>query len=655
MPARKAPAAKKTSAARKARPARKAAPAKKAAAAKKSPDWKRVARPDPPDARDRPFRPNVAVAPAASMFPKPLLPVKHQGDTNACTGFGLSVVVEHLLLKSGRERAPSISPFMLYSMARRYDEFPGSALDEGSSVRGAMKGWFKHGACGFGLFPGIDMPPAKAKISDDWWYDAVRRPLGAYYRVDPLRITDMHAALNEVGVLYVSSGCHAGWDEGNDLNRPKPRSFKDMWVIPRREGSAAQAAHAFALVGYDERGFLVHNSWGPGWGAGGFGLMTYDDWLTNAMDCWVAQLGVVTADHTALSRSVTLRTEKKTGRVQLAASEVLRNRELAPFIVNMGNNGLLSNSGDFRTTPDDVRAIVDVHLAQARKLWQPADGVVDVCIYAHGGLVDEKTAAQTAAEWIPMLYEAKVFPIFMMWETGFFTTVMNRIADAITGIPRTTAAGSAFERWWNRRLEQALAHPGTLLWGEMKQNADAISAYDPKAPIEQQAGGMQLWQRFKHNTDKQPIRLHFVGHSAGCIVAACMIDRLVRLEGLQLTSASFMAPALRVDGFKRLVRPHIESGAVARFQQFHLTERAEEDDPTCGPYRRSLLHLVSESFEGGSTVPILGMQKHFDRLAALPNTVAHLSPGPNSTSTTHGGFDNDAATKAQVLRFIRGV
>ena len=29
---------------------------------------------------------------------------------------------------------------MIYSMARRYDEFPGSKRDDGSSVRGALKG-----------------------------------------------------------------------------------------------------------------------------------------------------------------------------------------------------------------------------------------------------------------------------------------------------------------------------------------------------------------------------------------------------------------------------------------------------------------------------------------------------------------------------------
>ncbi len=46
---------------------------------------------------------------------------------------------------------------------------------------------------------------------------------------------------------------------------------------------------------------------------------------------------------------------------------------------------------------------------------------------------------------------------------------------------------------------------------------------------------------------------------------------------------------------------------MKRYQQFHLSEKAEEDDPTCSPYRRSLLYLVSESFEHGVQTPILGM------------------------------------------------
>ncbi len=638
-----------------------AAPGTNGSSAKagRKPAWRRVAKPDALDPRDRPYSPNVAACPSLTLFPKLGLAVKNQGTSNACTGFGLSLVVEHLLREAGREKAASISPYMLYSMARRYDEFPGSVQDEGSSLRGALKGWFKHGACSETLFDNLEMPPAKKKIEEDWWYDAVRRPLGAYYRIDPKKLTDMHSALHEVGILYASCGCHAGWDEGMDVTpgAPRPTSFGDVWVIPVRSGTTAlHPGHAFAIVGYNERGFLIQNSWGARWGTHGYAVLSYDDWLTNAMDCWVAQLGVVTTDHTAIANSVSLRTDAATGRVALAASEVLRNREISPFVINMGNNGALSNSGDFRTTPDDVRAIADVQLAAARKQWGLQNQPVDVCIYAHGGLVDEDKAARVAAQWVPLLYEHKVLPIFLMWETGFFTTVMNRLEDAIRGIPRTTGAGGALERWWNQRIERLLAKPGTMLWGEMKQNADCISRYRDGVADDEQAGAVLLYRHFKHKVDNKQVRMHLVGHSAGSIVASFMIDRLVREEGLKLESVSFMAPAVKVDTFDRLVRPHIDSGAIGRFQQFHLSDRAEEDDSTCGPYRRSLLYLVSESFEGGVRTPILGMQGYFDAYAsaALRNAIAHVAPGPTSGASTHGGFDDDAQTQANVARFIVG-
>ena len=42
---------------------------------------------------------------------------------------------------------------MLYDMAKRYDEWPGETLHEGSSARGAMKGWHKHGVCAEASWP----------------------------------------------------------------------------------------------------------------------------------------------------------------------------------------------------------------------------------------------------------------------------------------------------------------------------------------------------------------------------------------------------------------------------------------------------------------------------------------------------------------------
>ena len=619
----------------------------------------RSAKPDAFDARDLLFRPNISVTPKAEMIPVMGLTVKHQGDTSACTGFALSTVVEYLLRKSERDTRPAISPFMLYSMARRYDEFPGSVDDSGSSLRGALKGWFRHGACVQALFPTIDMPPAAKRTEDDWWLDAVKRPLGAYYRIDTRSIVEMHAALNEVGILYASAGCHDGWDAGHGVTPREDEATpiaQPFWVIPSTGQESAVLGHAFVIVGYTQTGFLIQNSWGEEWGTHGMAVLTYDDWMRNAMDCWVVQLGVVTQEHERISNSISLRTEGR--KVTLAAGKVLRDRELSPFIVNVGNNGKLSNSGAFRTTPDDLRAIVDVHMAAARERWGLKDKPMDVCVYAHGGLVGENDAAEAAAEWIPLLYENQIFPVFLMWETDFITTVKNIIQDAARDVPRSTGGiGERLERWWNQRLERWLARPGTVIWGEMKQNAEAMS--EPARNGEDDAAMILLYRHFKSHVARGRVRLHIVGHSAGAIVASHFVQRLAA-DGGELESLNLMAPAVTLKTFRELVVPHLR-GRVKRYQQFHLSDRAEEDDPTCGPYRRSLLYLVSESFEGGTTTPLLGMERYF-RDAGIPCDAIHVSPaGSHSAasriqpvaSSTHGGFDNDKGTQQQVIAFIK--
>ena len=63
---------------------------------------------------------------------------------------------------------------------------------------------------------------------------------------------------------------------------------------------------------------------------------------------------------------------------------------------------------------------------------------MDIAIYAHGGLTSEDTAGETAAKWIPALYEHKIFPIFLMWETDLWSTLKGRLADVLEDQPRPT-------------------------------------------------------------------------------------------------------------------------------------------------------------------------------------------------------------------------
>jgi hypothetical protein len=591
-----------------------------------------------------------------SWMTKPgLLAVLDQGDTNACTGFALANVINFLLRKNGRSADAPVSAFMLYSMARRYDEIPGTREDTGSSLRGAMKGWYRHGAAAEPLWKKYDMPPPDPNPMADWSSEAARRPLGAYYRVDTRSITDMHTAIGE-SVLYASALCHSGWDEGDGVRQTR----RETWVIPQRKLKPSDGGHAFAIVGYNQDGFLVLNSWTTTWGSRGLAVLTYEDWLDNAMDCWIAQLGVVTEQHTAVSQAGALRvvSEGKRTKVALASDPVLRDRELDPYIIDMGNNGQLSDDGRFRTDLKDLQWLAGHLFETARKEWGVKNAPVDVALYAHGGLVGEGSAADTAARWIPALYEAKIFPVFFMWETDLLSTLKNRLADVLMGEPKPTGtARDVFLRFWNARLERLLSKPGGIIWGEMKENARCISATFGGG----HAGGARLlFEAAKKGPSFSPdkVRLHLIGHSAGAILHCHLADALLG-AGWPIASVTFMAPACTTELFLGTIGKALKLGSVGRYNQFHLADRVEQQDPTCRPilgYGRSLLYLVSESFEEHRRTPILGMERCFAEAVQprrLPNIVVHTAPSPISESSSHGGFDDDKTTLRSVIRLIQ--
>jgi hypothetical protein len=156
---------------------------------------------------------------------------------------------------------------------------------------------------------------------------------------------------------------------------------------------------------------------------------------------------------------------------------------------------------------------------------------------------------------------------------------------------------------------------------------------------------------------KSPVRLHLIGHSAGAIAHSHIVERLCAL-GWTFETLNFMAPAVSVDLFSRCVLPRLKDGGVKQLNQFHLGDAQEQTDPTCKPilhYARSLLYLVSESFEGGQRTPLLGMEKYWGQSIGalkLPNARAWTAPGAASQSATHGGFDDDAATRRSVISLI---
>jgi hypothetical protein len=384
------------------------------------------------------------------------VPVLDQGSEGACTGFGLATVANYLLLR--RRVVPDnvpVSPRMFYELARRYDEWPGEDYS-GSSARGAMKGWHKHGVCSETLFP---YKPAKKNdprgLTDARTSDALRRPLGAYFRVNHKDIVAMHTALAEVGVLYVTCTVHTGW---NDVGA---------------DGAIAQSAsitggHAFAIVAFDEQGFWLQNSWGPSWGRQGFARISYDDWLENGTDAWVARLGA----------PVTLRKLESIASVHAATaaqSNAYAFADLRPHIVSVGNNGALKAGGDYGSTPAELARIFDEDIPRVTRDWDKPR----ILLYAHGGLVSEQAATQRLAEYRPPLLGGNVYPLAFIWRTDYWTTVTNILKDTVSR-RRPEGVLDATKDFMLDRLDDALEPLARVLtgksaWDEMKQNALAAS------------------------------------------------------------------------------------------------------------------------------------------------------------------------------------
>jgi hypothetical protein len=612
------------------------------------------ARPDTLDFRDRMYVPTLIEVPSCvelERYREHRIPILDQGAEGACTGFGLATVANYLLAtrKVVPDCAP-VSPRMLYEMAKRYDEWPGENYS-GSSARGAMKGWHKHGVCGADHWPyTLDAAKSprgsKAALTAQRMSDAVRRPLGAYFRVNHKDIVAMHAALAEVGILYATASVHAGWD-----------AVRADGMIEYSDDMSG--GHAFAIVAYDENGLWIQNSWGENWGKQGFACIGYDDWLQHGSDVWVARLGAPIK----LTRRASAATAHSSSSGQSVGYSYA---ELRPHLISLGNNGELQPGGDYGTSRADVEHLLQTEIPQRIA----GEGHRHLLLYAHGGLVNERTAVQRIADYRSALLAAGVFPLSFIWHTDYWSTVRNALQDALSR-RRPEGVLDAAKDFMLDRLDDALepvarACSGKAVWDEIKRNALAATR--------SAEGGAKLAARLLARLrERHEVGIHLVGHSAGSIFHAPLVTELARL-GVPIESCTLWAPACTLELFKEHYLPLINGKDIKRFALFTLSEKAERDDHCANIYHKSLLYLVSHAFEAKARIPafregqpLLGLERcvraDADLQALFKSPHAEHVIGPNNAelgspgacgARHHGDFDDDAATVQATLRRIIG-
>ncbi len=612
--------------------------------------------PDRIDIRDWFYRPQLGALPDQLVHCDAVPKILDQGEEGACTGFALAGVINYLLHERGVRRF--VSPRMLYEIARRYDEWPGESY-EGSSARGAMKGWVRHGVCGEGSWAANQH--GVSHLTPEISREAQNTPGGAYYRVMHRQVRDVHAALAEVGAVYCTLMVHEGW------YKPGPRKVTvrqrrgDLILPVIQRKSRAADGHAVAIVGYTREGFIILNSWGDGWGEKGFALLPYEDYMLHATDVWAAQLGVpVSADLWVGGQAA----DTSAGMQRAAA--VIPLPEIRPYVVDVGNNGELSASGDYWTTARDLERLFTDLIPDRTRNWSKRR----VMLYLHGGLNDEAAVARRIVAFRDVLLANEIYPVHIMWESGVVESLRGMIEDLFTDTDeRARGIGEWIENLRegldeakDRTFELTAAVPGTALWNEMKENARLTSRH-PKG-----TGGMELLVRQAclaldglDAAERKAWELHVVAHSAGSIFAAYALTHLEKLS-VSFKTVQFMAPAITTELFRELMLPSIQRGICPTPTLYILGDEDERSD-TVGPYDKSLLYLVSNSFEGARETALLGMERFVnadrqlkrlfhgdvDGRPALVVAGRDGTPSGASGSKTHGGFDNDADTLNSAL------
>ena len=589
-------------------------------------------RPDTPDIRDRYYEPAlVQLAPLIDHRGGRILDQETEG---ACTGFGLAAVINLLNMKRGQSF--KASPRMLYEMAQKHDQWPGEDY-EGSSCRGAIRGWKNMGVCSDDDWAFIVNKPSELSI--DRAKAARENPLVAYYRLRP-NIVDYHAALNEVDALFVSARVHSGWFS------PKKGTGHNLAII--QPDPTPAGGHAFAIVGYNTLGFIVQNSWGKNWGTKGFAIWSYSDWQTTVSDGWVFRLGIPTPTIFGLEA-------KSSASIEEAKifKHGPKRQEIAGHFAHF-DDGKYVKRGDYWTTASDIKQT-------ANSIKKNAEWYKHILIYVHGGLNSPKASAHRIAALKEGFTRNGIYPFHIMYDTGVAEEMKDVVARAFHGA-ESRAEGfldwikdSIVERT-DTLIEDATRKPVTPLWDEMKRDA--------RRPFEGSSGnvtpdGLDAVKIIASTLKNTDIKIHVAGHSTGAVLIGHLLNALDTLEIDDLVaSCTLFAPACTVDFYQ----DHYASRLKATYKGtrlpvldiYNLTNKLELDDNVGKVYRKSLLYLVSNAFERKRGKPILGMQvfsKDIEKTNGL-NRIYSNGRGEVTCSESHGGFDNDTHTMNSLLKRV---
>ncbi|MGI9436365.1 MAG: C1 family peptidase [Geminicoccaceae bacterium] len=541
--------------------------------------------------------------------------IRNQGDEGSCTGQALAALIDILRLgqSANDETAPPASARMLFEMAKQEDRGREGNGEQVYTLRAALKGFYHNGVCPEDVWPYVDGDP-RGKLQVDRAKAARSVSLGAYYRLEPI-LNHYHTAIAEVGAIYVAAETHVGWSRKH---------------VTEHEGRIASmhtgtGGHAFVIVGYDETGFLVLNSWGEEWGGfrpsrqstplPGIAHWSYEDWADSIRDAWVLRVAAPTPD----AFNLTIGTQGLFAGSSALGSSSTPRAELIGHYVHF-DDGTHVTKGNYPSSKESVaetfrylRGEKGDGKAQGKTVVEEdksARPYQHVLLWLAGGIESTKQAFTYAAKMKPRWTERGIYPINVIWCTDFVEQA-KVVLDHVFKLAEAQAGETAAEL--DFLIEQKMQGIGRAFWRDVQRAATEAAGYKGSFfhLLEQASAACQGCGNYK---------LHIVAEGAGAVLLGSLLDRLHKGatpedSALQpaffaaVDTLSLVAPACTVRAFGNQYRgliDHLQSKEMDRPREarrkrpkvaLYVPTVALEKRMRVGLYGKSMLHLIANGFE----------------------------------------------------------
>lgn len=561
------------------------------------------------DTRDYAYRP--ALVPLGQEFicaaldaglgngvaPVGLPKIRNQGSGPTCVGEALASLIDIQRLEMNRAeiqagKCPVVAPVssaMLYQMARSLDEAP--ARGPGVfSLRSVLKGFYNCGVCLEESWLQDDprtfdqMSPAAAE-------QARELCLGAYYRVSNV-LNDYHSALHEAGALLVSASIHDGWRQPAN------------GIIDQNGGGRA-LGHAFVVVGYTAKGFLVLNSFGPDWGGydhrgykiPGVALWSYEDWAGSARDAWVLRLGVSVP---GAFRYTIGSYGKPAGIAQEQAEPTgsdgpRRNAVIGRYLTF--DDGRFQTTGLYPTTPQTMETTLSILRNRTiHGVGTPYYG--DVLLVFHGSPDRASDILERLERSIVADKADGIYRIAILWCNG----LLEGTAAALTplfaeAMLRTGGPGPDCDN----RIETLTRPIGRAVWRDLKRQASQLtSGSKGKGDL---ARAVAAIADMCIETGR---RLHVLCEGAGVHALAGLVEAMESAKRERtafcsvLSTVQCLAPLIGAKHFKTVFEPFLlQWKSVLPSAEITVIRPDRSFEAALGvfPYSKSWSHLVQTAFE----------------------------------------------------------